>query len=245
MKTSSLASEQRRPQWGPLTGIFDARLLHVLHRPGAGDPVGRPLGRGSTAENLSRQTSAPPRTCLSRVLPRAPAGLVAGSCCAWQAGGSRCKGLPACPALGGQHLCVRSSSLCISTPYPACLETRPRQLQFPSMLWKPLVQDTGVLWCQPPQALAGRGRGERQRSPLPPAPCQGQGWGEGLHITAVCSCFNLSTPLGVRVCYPPSQCFCLLKTPALPAGRRSPQGPGAALSCCDAGRGPGSGVCSL
>lgn len=46
------------------------------------------------------------------------------------------------------------------------------------------------------------GGGERQRRP-PPTPCQGQSRGEGVRRAAVCSCFNLSTSLGVRVCYPP------------------------------------------
>lgn len=116
--------------------------------------------------------------------------------------GSLCEGLPACPALGGQRLCIRSSSLCISTPDPARLETRPRQLQFPSMPWKPLVQDTGSVV----PAASGSGwkrEGVRGKGGPPPTPCQGQSWGEGVRRAAVCSYFNLSTSLGVRVCYPP------------------------------------------
>ena len=67
MKTSSLASEQRRLHWGPLRGIFDPPLLHI-HCPGAGVPVS-PWAPG-TAENLSRQTSAAPQPCASADLPQ-------------------------------------------------------------------------------------------------------------------------------------------------------------------------------
>lgn len=162
MKTSSLASEQKRLQWGPLRGIFDPPLLHVLHHPGAGVPVS-PWAPG-TAENLSRQTSAAPQPCASTDLPQPCSSPRPSRSRGWFL--LRFAGWWAHFARGCQPVLLWAGSVSASGAAPSAS-------QHPTLLaWKPGHGScsfprcrgsrwfrTRALWYQLPQALAGRGRG--------------------------------------------------------------------------------------
>lgn len=193
--------------------------------------------------NLSRQTSAAPQPRASVDLPQPfsymrrsrSRGLfplrLAGK---WA---HRDEGLPACSALGGQHVCVRSSSLCVSNNTEPCsLENPAKAAAVPQRSRSRWFRAQGVSgasssgsgWKR--EGLRGReGPHTVSRTlchgPRPCGACR-HSWGEGVRGAAGRSCgVSVSTSLGVRVCCPPSQRFCVLKTPALPAGQRSRQGP--------------------
>ena len=109
---------------GTPRGIFDPPLLYVLHRPGTGVPVSPWAPRA--VGNLSRQTSAAPQPCTSADLPQPfsymrpsrSRGLFPLRLAGKRA--HRDEGLPACSALGGQHVSVRNSSLCVSNNTEPC-----------------------------------------------------------------------------------------------------------------------------
>lgn len=98
------------------------------------------------------------------------------------------EGLPACPALGGQHLSVHSSSLCVSNnPVSSRSAWKPSRggCSFPWRSGSHWFGLQGVSGASSLRLWLEEGGGERQRRPPPPhgpQPCSScrHHWGEGV-----------------------------------------------------------------
>ena len=172
---------------GTPRGIFDPPLLYVLHRPGTGFPVSPWAPRA--VGNLSRQTSAAPQPCTSADLPQ-PFSYMRPSrsrglfpLCLAGKRAHRDEGLPACSALGGQHVSVRNSSLCVSNNTEPCsLENPAKAAAVPRRSASCWFRAQGVsgasslrLWLEEggterqrrcPHRVAGQGCGRARRRRL-------------------------------------------------------------------------------